>query len=338
MTKPINQRHAAKPAAYYAWVGVFVLFVLMLAGLFYYATQKIEYVWRWNRVPIYFAYEDRIDTITDIDGDVESIKKDGDQALITIKGLDDTETYRVPAVSLQVEQGGYVYMGETIASYTQWKPGLLVIGLWITLKLSVTATILGVVIGVIGGLSRISANPALKWITIGYVELIRGSPLMVQIIIWYFVIGTVINELLAAYGLGRIPAFWYGVASLACFAGAYVTEIVRAGIQSIEKGQWEASAALGFTRWQQMRYVVLPQAVQRILPPLAGQFISTIKDSAIVSVISIQELTFQAMELMASTYLTFEIWITITLMYLTLTLSCSLAIERLESYMRRSIA
>jgi polar amino acid transport system permease protein len=333
MTKPINQRHAAKPAAYYAWVGVFVLFVLMLAGLFYYATQKIEYVWRWNRVPIYFAYEDRIDTITDIDGDVESIKKDGDQAVITIKGLDGTETYQVPAVSLQVEQGGYVYMGETIASYTQWKPGLLVIGLWITLKLSVIATILGVIIGVIGGLSRISANPALKWITIGYVELIRGSPLMVQIIIWYFVIGTVINELLAAYGLGRIPAFWYGVASLACFAGAYVTEIVRAGIQSIHRGQTEAARSLGMSYTQSMRYIILPQALRRILPPLAGQFISLIKDSSLLGIIAIRELTKAAREAVTASLQPFEVYFLLMALYLVLTFSLSMVVQRMEKRM-----
>ena len=87
-----------------------------------------------------------------------------------------------------------------------------------------------------------------------------------------------------------------------------------------------------------MRYVILPQAIQQILPPLAGQFISTIKDSAIVSVISIQELTFQGMELMSATYLTFEIWITIAVLYLILTLICSLAVERLEIYMRKSTA
>jgi polar amino acid transport system permease protein len=87
-----------------------------------------------------------------------------------------------------------------------------------------------------------------------------------------------------------------------------------------------------------MRYVILPQAIQRILPPLAGQFISTIKDSSIVAVISIQELTFQGMELMSATYFTFEIWITITVLYLILTLSCSLAVERLEIFMRRRTA
>ena len=124
--------------------------------------------------------------------------------------------------------------------------------------------------------------------------------------------------------------------TLALFEGAYITEIVRSGIESIEKGQWEASYALGLSRRQQIMHVILPQAIKRILPPLAGQFISTIKDSAIVSVISIQELTFQGMELMASTYLTFEVWITITVLYLMMALVLSLGVERLEIFMRRS--
>ena len=119
------------------------------------------------------------------------------------------------------------------------------------------------------------------------------------------------------------------------FEGAYITEIVRSGIQSIERGQWGAASALGFSKLQQMRYIILPQAIQRILPLLAGRFISLIKDSAMVSVISMQELTFQGLELMAATYLTFEIWITITVLYLILTLSRSLAVSRLETRLVR---
>ena len=134
----------------------------------------------------------------------------------------------------------------------------------------------------------------------------------------------------------RFSAFLSALMTLALYEGAYLTEIVRAGIQSIERGQWEASAAVGMSWWQQMRYIVLPQAMQRILPALAGQFISTIKDSAIVSVISIQELTFQGMELMAATYLTFEVWITITALYFLLTFSFSLLVGQLENYMHRS--
>jgi polar amino acid transport system permease protein len=137
---------------------------------------------------------------------------------------------------------------------------------------------------------------------------------------------------------GRLTAFASAVFTLSIFEGAYIAEIVRAGVQSIEKGQREAAAALGLTRRQCMRYIILPQAIQRILPPLGGQFISTIKDSAIVSVISIQELTFRGMELMSATYLTFETWITITGLYFILTFGCSLIFGRLEKAWRRGRA
>ncbi|MHB9099232.1 MAG: amino acid ABC transporter permease, partial [Syntrophales bacterium] len=133
----------------------------------------------------------------------------------------------------------------------------------------------------------------------------------------------------------RLSGFFAGLATLVLYEAAYITEIVRAGIQSIEKGQWEAAHALGLSRWQQMRFVILPQALQRILPALAGQLISTIKDSAIVSVISIPELTFQGLELMSATYLTFEVWITITALYFLLTFTCSLGVRRLESAWQR---
>ena len=241
------------------------------------------------------------------------------------------------------------------AEINSWVPNILLQGFFTTIRLSIWATIFATLIGTVMGLFRVSHSLFKRLIGGTYVELIRNLPPLVIIFIFYFFVGDQILSLFgveefirnssegtrAVFGVFFAPpsllsAFLSALITLSLFEGAYITEIVRAGIQSIEKGQWEASAALGFTRWQQMRYVVLPQAVQRILPPLAGQFISTIKDSAIVSVISIQELTFQAMELMSSTYLTFEIWITITVMYLMLTLTCSLAVERLEVYMRKN--
>ncbi len=243
------------------------------------------------------------------------------------------------------------------AEINSWVPNILLQGFFTTIRLSIWATIFATLIGTVMGLFRVSHSLFKRLIGGTYVELIRNLPPLVIIFIFYFFVGDQILPLLgveefirnssegtrAVFGVffaspSLLSAFLSALITLSLFEGAYITEIVRAGIQSIEKGQWEASAALGFTRWQQMRYVVLPQALQRILPPLAGQFISTIKDSAIVSVISIQELTFQAMELMSSTYLTFEIWITITVMYLMLTLTCSLAVERLEIYMRRNSA
>jgi polar amino acid transport system permease protein len=241
------------------------------------------------------------------------------------------------------------------ADIDTWVPNVLLQGFFTTIRLSIWATIFATLIGAAMGLFRVSRSLFRRLIGGTYVELIRNLPPLVIIFIFYFFVGDQILPLLGVEEFIRnssqrtqsvftvffapptlFTAFLSALITLSIFEGAYITEIVRAGIQSIEKGQWEASSALGFSRWQQMRYVVLPQAVQRILPPLAGQFISTIKDSAIVSVISIQELTFQAMELMASTYLTFEIWITITVMYLMLTLTCSLAVERLEIYMRKS--
>jgi len=239
-------------------------------------------------------------------------------------------------------------------SEKRWVLNTLTLGFLNTIRLSVWGTIMAAVIGVFMGLARISLRPFRRMVGGAYVELIRNTPPLVLIFIFYFFVSDQLMPLLGVQAVAEaapppiqrvltlllappssLPAFLSALITLSLFEGAYITEIVRAGIQSIETGQWEASAALGLSRRQQLIHVVGPQAVRRILPPLSGQFISTIKDSAIVSVISIHELTFQGMELMASTYLTFEIWITVTVLYLILTLSCSLAVERLEIFLNR---
>ncbi len=236
----------------------------------------------------------------------------------------------------------------------RWLPNLLMQGLFTTIRLSVWGTILATFLGTVLGICRLSQGLFYRLFSRSYVELIRNLPPLVLIFIFYFFVSDQIMPVLGIDDFIRsrseptqrilsvlfappsqFSAFLSAVITLALFEGAYITEIVRAGIQSIEKGQWEASYALGLSWRHQMFDVVMPQAVHRILPPLAGQFISTIKDSAIVSVISIQELTFQGMELMSVTYLTFEIWITVTLLYLLLTLSLSLAVGRLEIRMRK---
>ena len=236
----------------------------------------------------------------------------------------------------------------------RWIPNVLLAGLMTTIRLSIWATIIATIIGTVMGLSRLSNRLFNRLMGGTYVEIIRNLPPLVLVFIFYYFIG---DQIIPAVGIDRLaadtsgfgrsvievlfapvalfPTFLAALVTLAIFEGAYITEIVRAGVQSIEKGQWEAADALGFSKSQRMRYIILPQAMKQILPPLAGQFISTIKDSAIVSVISIQELTFQGMELMATTYMTFEIWITITMLYLLLTLSCSLMVARVETYLRR---
>jgi len=241
------------------------------------------------------------------------------------------------------------YLVRYNGSTGRWVPNLLMQGLLTTLRLSIWTILLATSIGIAAGLCRTSHRLFRRLVGSCYVQIIRNIPPLVLIFIFYFFLG---NQLIKALHLdefvmtrskeiqetlallaappGTFSAFVSAVLTLGIYEGAYIAEIVRAGIQSIEKGQWEASSSLGLSRWQQMRHVILPQALRRMLPPLAGQFISTIKDSSIVSVISIQELTFQGLEIMAATYRAFEIWITITAMYFLVTVCCSIAASRLE--------
>ena len=229
-------------------------------------------------------------------------------------------------------------------------PGLIMQGLLVTIRVSLWASALALVIGTVMGLFRVSGSRFRRFLGWGYVELIRNMPILVWVFIFYYFISDQLFQIVdlesrmlhgsqatlaaTAFLFGapeRLPSFLSGVLALALYEGAYITEIVRAGIQSVEKGQWEAAFSMGLSPYKRMRLVILPQAVTRILPPMAGQFISTIKDSSIISVISIQELTFQGMELMAAALITFEVWITVMLLYLVLCLTCSLAVAWLEN-------
>lgn len=234
-------------------------------------------------------------------------------------------------------------------------PNLLLYGLATTLRLAIWATILASVIGLVMGYWRTSENLTLRIISRCYVELIRNIPPLVFIFIFYFFIS---SQLFPAFGLDNIDAgneavnnpvfrvlfgdpsllsnFLAGMLCLSLFEGAYITEIVRAGIQSVGKGQWEAARAIGLSPTNVLRDVILPQAIRNILPPLAGQFITLIKDSAIVSLISIQELTFLANEVAASTTKVFETWILVGAMYFVLCYSFALLFGWLERRAARS--
>lgn len=237
-----------------------------------------------------------------------------------------------------------------------WVPGLITEGLLTTLRLSAWTMVLATLFGAVMGLARCARGlfPRLAGRT--YVELVRNTPPLVLIFIFYFFLA---DQILAALHVeealralpewlraalpwvaapeGRMSNFLAALMTMSVYEGAFITEHVRAGVQSVERGQLEAAYALGLTSWQRMRHVVGPQALTRIVPPLAGQFISVIKDTAIVSVISVQELTFQGMELMAATYMTFEIMITVTVLYLLLTLTCSALARRLELRLRAAL-
>lgn len=309
--------------ARWMWHGVYGLVMLALVGAIYGASQTVDYTWRWDRVPDYIlAYEDADirSTITGVveiaDGRIQVI---GTQDAAAIEHYSDLDT-------LLVADGDYVFDGDVVGTRSGWRIGPLAWGLVTTLQLSILALLFALPIGLIAGLGRVSTNPAARNLSATYVELIRGTPLLVQIFIFYFFIGTVLS-------LSRMTA---GVAALAIFTGAYIAEIVRAGIESIPKGQMEAARSLGMSYPQAMRHVILPQALRRTLPPMAGQLINLIKDSSLVSVIAITDLTKAGREVVNSTFSPFEVWFTVAAMYLTLTAGLSLLIRRLELKLARA--
>lgn len=234
-------------------------------------------------------------------------------------------------------------------------PNLLLTGVVSTVRLALWTTLLATLAGAVMGLARTSRRLLPRLVAGAYVESVRNlPPLVLVFLVYYFLSDQVLTALAveervrqmpelarSAIGLllappGRLSGFLAALLTLALYEGAYITEMVRAGIQSVERGQRDAAKALGLTRWQATRHVILPQAVRRILPALAGQLISTVKDSAIVAVISVPELTFQALQIMASTGLTFEIWITVMALYFGLCFFASLGARRLETRLARA--
>lgn len=330
-SKISNIKRLSNPTAYSLSVTGFIALLLLFIGAIYYATVTVDYQWRWYKVPIYFVYNETVTVYADTDGEVKEIKANGDKFDLTITDEAGDKTYTLPKNSFTLAEGDLTSQGDIIAEYKGGrKPGLLTVGLWITLKISFISTLLGIFLGIIGGVARVSDTPVLKWTAITYVEIIRGSPLLVQIMIAYFVLGTTINKILTLNGFGIINPEWYGIAALSVFTGAYVVEIVRAGIESIHPGQIEAARSAGMTYFQCMYHIILPQALKTILPPLAGQFINLIKDSSLLGMISIRELTKATREGITTSLQAFELWILCALLYLLMTFTLSMFIQYLE--------
>lgn len=235
-------------------------------------------------------------------------------------------------------------------------PNLLIKGLVTTIRISIWALVLASILGILLGVARTSKRLLPRLIGWAYVEFIRNIPPVPFLFLFYFFISSQIIPLLgvrdAVEAMGPtgqgvveflfgpvnlIENFLSGLISLAMMSAAYIAEIVRAGIQSIPKGQYEAGHSVGLGRGAILRYVVLPQAIQRVVPPLAGQFITLIKDSSLVALISIQELSFLAMEIAISEQRFFEVWLSVGLMYFTICYACALGFGRLESRMGRHL-
>jgi len=198
-------------------------------------------------------------------------------------------------------------------------------GIAITVFITITAFLFTLVAGMLGGLGRLSQNWLIHGIATLYVEVVRGVPLLVQLLAWYFAFPVIVQGIgqwlhISALAEYQSNAIFTAIIGLVVCYGAYMSEIYRAGIQSIPKGQTEAARSLGMTHFQSLRYVILPQAVRVILPPVGNEFVALLKDSSLVSVVAVADLTRRGREFMAVHFNPIEVWAMVALLYLVLTL------------------
>jgi len=295
-------------------------FYIIIGYSLYIAAANMNYVWKWNSIPEYFVYTETKTYEAPVDG--KFIEENGVYYVskadekVKIEGLNSEAKFDYTV-------GENVYEGDYLAVSSEKKIGPVLNGLWVTLKISFFAAILTFFIGIIVALMKLSSYQFLKDIATVYITIIRGTPLLVQIFLFYFIVANIFE----------LERFVAGVLALGIFFGAYMAEILRGAIQSIDKGQLEAANSLGISKFQAMRYIILPQAFKRALPTLVGEMIALVKDSSLVSVISITDLTKVGKEIVANTFSPFETWIVIALVYLIITSTMSFIGHRLEKRM-----
>lgn len=204
-------------------------------------------------------------------------------------------------------------------------------GAWSTIQLTTMAVALGTIIGTVVGIFRVSKSRILSLAAASYADFIRGTPLLVQIFLIHHGLPAIVGNYVEGF---HLAPFVSAVAALSINSGAYVSEIVRAGIQSIEKGQMEAGRSLGMTYGQTMRHIILPQAFRRIVPPLGNEFIAMLKDSSLVFAIGYNELMTRGKILMTRYFQFFETWVAVALIFLCMTL----LVSRLVRYVERRMA
>jgi len=300
---------------------VAVTFYVVLGYMLFTAASNMNYIWKWTSVPKYFAYE-KIEKIeAPFDGTIQIL-----DSKLVVQGKDDSKEIAIDkAFTLSVKNGDSVYENDAIAQKSSMQIGPLLEGLIVTLQISGLSAILAFSIGFLLAMMRISNYQFLKDIATVYIAIIRGTPLLVQIFIFYFIIATIFE----------LERFLAGAISLGLFFGAYIAEVLRGAIQSIDKGQYEAAKSLGMNYIQTMVYIVMPQALKRALPTLVGEMIALVKDSSLVSVISITDLTKVGREIVANTFSPFETWLIIAAMYFAITFLLSALGHNIETKMKK---
>ena len=300
---------------------VAVLFFVLLGYSLFIASTNMNYIWKWNSVPKYFAYEKETTIQAPFDGKVTLTN-----GTIEVKGADGVKDFKVSkGDKILVDNKDDVYQDDDLISSTSWQPGPVMNGLFTTLKVSGLAFVIAFILASFLAFMRISNYHFLKDIATFYIAVIRGTPLLVQIFIFYFIIATIFS----------IERFYAGAISLGLFYGAYIAEVLRGAIQSIDKGQTEAAKSLGMNYVQTMANIVMPQALKRALPTLVGETIALVKDSSLVSVISITDLTKVGREIVANTFSPFETWLVVAMIYFAITFSLSIIGRKLENKMKQ---
>jgi His/Glu/Gln/Arg/opine family amino acid ABC transporter permease subunit len=206
----------------------------------------------------------------------------------------------------------------------------LMIGAGFTLQMTAASMCLGLIGGSLIGIARLSPIAIIRWVTRAYVDFFRGTPLLVQIFLVYFGLPQLAKEFGLTFRLDRLVA---GILALSLNSAAYIAEIIRGGIQSIDRGQTEAAQSLGMGAIQTMRYIIFPQAFRRMIPPLGNEFIARLKDTSLVSIIGLEELSRKGQLIVSDNYRYFEIYVAVALIYLALTLIASQGFSFLEKSM-----
>jgi len=296
-------------------------FYVALALALFYAASNMNYSWKWNSVPKYFAYEKTEAIPADFDGTVQI---SGTNLILTSENGEKKDYVIEGTYKPVVDDGDDIYEGDAVLEMQHWVPGPLVNGLIVTLQISGLAVLIAFFLATILAFMRISKYPILQYIASAYITVIRGTPLLVQIFIFYFIIATIFD----------MPRFYAGAMSLGLFYGAYIAEVLRGAIQSIDTGQYEAAKSLGMNYTQTMGSIIMPQALKRALPTLVGEVIAMVKDSSLVSVISITDLTKVGREIVANTFSPFETWLIVAAMYFAITSILSFVGHRWEKKMK----
>ena len=243
------------------------------------------------------------------------------------------------AVMVGLLIGGLVVLGLDFKFMGKWL-GFILTGLGFTLLVSVLAICLACVFSVLGALGRLSRNPVFNGMATLYVSLIRGTPLLVQVYMWYLALPQIGGALqdLGFTGIQKyltLPAIPAGIMALAVCYGAYMTETVRAGIQSIKIGQTEAAKALGMTDGQALRRVIFPQALRVIIPPVSNEFIAMVKDSSLVSLMGVWELSFRAIKIGRRYFQSLEMLVLVAMIYWVMCIILQTIQEKIEKHMAR---